>query len=123
MESVTPQLSMNFTTSDINTPGSIIQLEELISMNVSITLPEVRLFNYIKYNQYNLSVFQGLISSLMVQINQTEMLPVGHFVRIVQGEVVHIGQYISNLLLSVGDTASSENITITQNSVRFSSDA
>ena len=68
-------------------------------------------------------MFQGLIPSLMVQINQTEMFPVGHFVQIVQGEVVHIGQYISNLLLSVGDTASSENITITQNSVRFSSDA
>lgn len=43
-ESVVPQLSMNFTTSDVNTPGNIIQLEELISVNVSITLPEVRPF-------------------------------------------------------------------------------
>lgn len=114
---------MNFTTFDVNTPGNMIQLEELISMNVSITLPEVRLFtqqhNY--YNVYNFPMFQGLIPSLTVQVSQIEMLTGGHFVQIVQGEVVHIGQYISNLLLSVGDTASSGNITITQNSVCFSS--
>jgi hypothetical protein len=54
MESVIPQLSMNFTTSDINTPGSTIQLEELITMNVSITLPEVRLFiPWLVYTKHN----------------------------------------------------------------------
>ena len=42
MESVVPQLSMEFMTSDVNTPSNIIQLEEIVSMNISITLPEVR---------------------------------------------------------------------------------
>ena len=42
VESNTPQLSMVFSTSDSNTPGNIIQLEELVSVNVSVTLPEVR---------------------------------------------------------------------------------
>lgn len=35
------QLSMVYTTSDENTPGNIIQLQEYISVNVSVTLPEV----------------------------------------------------------------------------------
>ena len=115
---------MNFTTSDINTPDNIIQLEELISMNVSVTLPEVRLFvqQHNCYNVYNFPMFQGLIPSLTIQVSQIEILTGSHFVQIVQGEVVHIGQYISNLFLSVGDAAhGSENITIIQNSVCFSS--
>jgi hypothetical protein len=66
-------------------------------------------------------MFQGLIPSLTVQISQIDMLPIGYLVQIVREEVVHIGQYINNLLLSVGDTASSGNITVTQNSVRFNS--
>lgn len=41
MESKIPKLSMSFTTSDENTLSNIIQLEEYISLNVSITLPEV----------------------------------------------------------------------------------
>ena len=41
MESKIPKLSMSFTTSDENTPSNIIQLDEYISVNVSITLPEV----------------------------------------------------------------------------------
>ena len=114
---------MNFTTSDINTPDNTIQLEEIISMNVSITLPEVRLLNL--FNNCILKshwlLFQGLVSSLTVQVSQTEMLTGGHFVQIVQGEVVHTGQCINNLLLSVGDTVSSGNITVTQNSVSFCS--
>ena len=34
---------MDYTTSDVNTPGAIIQLLELISMNISVTVPEVGL--------------------------------------------------------------------------------
>ena len=35
------QLSMVYTTSDENTPNNIIQLQEYISVNISVTLPEV----------------------------------------------------------------------------------
>ena len=41
----TTQLSMVYTTSDENTPGDVVQVQEQISVNVSITLPEVRI-NY-----------------------------------------------------------------------------
>ena len=37
----TSQLSMVYTTSDENTPGNMIQLQEYISVNVSVTIPEV----------------------------------------------------------------------------------
>ena len=40
-----PQLSIDFTTSDENTPESMIQLNEVVSMNISVTLPEVRLLH------------------------------------------------------------------------------
>ena len=41
MESKVPQLSMFFVTSDENTPSNIIQVDEYISLNISVTLPEV----------------------------------------------------------------------------------
>lgn len=37
----TSQLSVDFITSDGNTPGNIVQLQEQISVNVTVTLPEV----------------------------------------------------------------------------------
>ena len=39
--SKTPQLSTELSTSDEYTPESIIQLQEVIGLNVSVTLPEV----------------------------------------------------------------------------------
>lgn len=41
----TTQLLMIYTTSDENTPGDMVQVQEQISINVSITLPEVRITN------------------------------------------------------------------------------
>ena len=41
VESKSLQLSMTYTTSDENTPDNIIQMEEQISMTVTVTLPEV----------------------------------------------------------------------------------
>ena len=35
------QLSMAYSTSDKNTPGNMVQLQEYISVNVSVTIPEV----------------------------------------------------------------------------------
>ena len=37
----TSQLSMDYTTSDENTPSGIVQIQEQISVNVSVILPEV----------------------------------------------------------------------------------
>ena len=39
--SKTPQLSIELSTSDEHTPGSTIQLYEIIGLNVSIAIPEV----------------------------------------------------------------------------------
>ena len=39
----TTQLSKVYTTSDENTPGNIVQTQEQIGLNVSVTLPEVRI--------------------------------------------------------------------------------
>ena len=39
--SKTPQLLIELSTSDEYTPGSVIQLQEVIGLNVSVTLPEV----------------------------------------------------------------------------------
>ena len=41
MDSKTPQLSITYATSDENTPDNTVQLEELISLNVSVQFPEV----------------------------------------------------------------------------------
>ena len=41
MESRIPQLSVAYSTSDENTPGNTIQLEELVHVNATIILPEV----------------------------------------------------------------------------------
>ena len=35
------QLSMAYSTSDENTPGNVVQLQEYLSVNVSVTIPEV----------------------------------------------------------------------------------
>ena len=45
VRSKTPQLSIGLSTSDEYTPGSIVQLQEIIELNVSITLPEVSAIN------------------------------------------------------------------------------
>ncbi len=58
--SKTPQLSIELSTSDEYTPGSIVQLQEVIGLNVSVTLPEVRntmviflkLVNMLQYHEY-----------------------------------------------------------------------
>lgn len=64
--------------------------------------------------------FQGLTSSLTVQVSQNEILPVGYTVNVTRVEVVHIGKFISNAFLSVGDTHStSSDITVSESSVRL----
>lgn len=39
------ELSMDYSTSDDNTPGAIVQIQEMMSVNVSVILPEVSQFN------------------------------------------------------------------------------
>ena len=56
---------------------------------------------------------QGMTPSLTLQLDQTETLPAGYTVTITHAEVIHVGQSISNLLLSVGDSQNtSSSITI-----------
>lgn len=61
---------------------------------------------------------QGTIPSLTVQIDQTEILPPGYTVHFTQAQIVHVGQSISNLPFSVGDSENTSSfITITNSSV------
>ena len=61
-----------------------------------------------------------MISSLKAKISQVEILPAGYIVNVTNVEVVHIGQFIGNLYLSVGATQdSSPEITISDHSVCF----
>lgn len=53
METKIPQLSMAYTTSDENTPDSIIQMQERISLNVSIILPEVCLLQLLDFKGFD----------------------------------------------------------------------
>ena len=116
---------MEFTTSDEHTPGNMIQLYELISVNISITLPEV---SYNSASSHNIIVkdayvmcillMQGSIPSLTVQLSHVGMLPPNYTVNVTRGEVLHIGEFVNNLALSEGDTANtSSNIIITENLV------
>ena len=74
-----------------------------------------------------LYVYQG-ISALTVQVSQINIMPDDYILVITHGEIVHIGESISNLSLSVGDThITSADIVIIDSSVsllfRFVSNA
>ena len=59
-----------------------------------------------------------MISSLKAKISQVDILPVDYTVNVTNIEVVQIGQFISNLYLSVGDTQNtSPKIALTDHSV------
>ena len=62
-------------------------------------------------------MFQGRVSALTVRVSQVEILPNVYTVNITHVEVLHIGESISNLSLSVGDTqGTSPDIIITDSS-------
>ena len=62
-------------------------------------------------------MFQGRVSALTVRVSQVEILPNVYTVNITHVEVLHIGESISNLSLSVGDTQdTSSDIIITDSS-------
>ena len=112
--SKTPQLSIELSTSDEYTPGSIVQLQEIIGLNVSITLPEVSTLQVVNtpghrlevnYSLYAISRIQGLTSSLTVQLSQVGMLSPNYTVNVTRGEILHIGEFV-NLALSEGDILS-----------------
>ena len=64
-----------------------------------------------------LYVYQG-ISALTVQVSQINIMPDDYTLVITNGEIVHIGESISNLSLSVGDThITSADIMIADSSV------
>ena len=120
--SKTPQLSIELSTSDEYTPGSIVQLQEIIGLNVSITLPEVSTLQVVNmpghrqevnYSPYAMSWIQGLTSSLTVQLSQVRMLSPNYTVNVTRGEILHVGEFV-NLALSEGDILSNSSaITFT----------
>ena len=63
-------------------------------------------------------MLQGWVSALTIQVSQVEILPNVYTVNITHVVVLHIGEAISNLSLSVGDTqGTSSDIIISDNSV------
>ena len=119
--SKTPQLSIELSTSDEYTPGSIVQLQEIIGLNVSITLPEVSTLQVVNmpgdrlevnYSPYAMSRIQGLTSSLTVQLSQVGMLSPNYTVNVTRGEILHIGEFI-NLALSGDILSNSSAVTFT----------
>ena len=118
--SKTPQLSIELSTSDVYTPGSIVQLQEIIGLNVSITLPEVSTLQVVNtsghrlevnYSLYAISRIQGLTSSLTVQLSQVGMLSPNYTVNVTRGEILHVGEFV-NLALSEGDILSNSSAVI-----------
>ena len=119
--SKTPQLSIELSTSDEYTPGSVIQLQEIIGLNVSVTLPEVSatmsvlMWSNVCCCMIMLVTLQGLTSSLTVELSQVGMLSPNYTVSVTRGEILHIGESIINLTSSEGDTLSNSSaVTITE---------
>ena len=52
------QLSMAYSTSDDNTPGNMVQLQEYISVNVTVTIPEV--------SQFSISIILILYNTILL---------------------------------------------------------
>ena len=114
--SKTPQLSIELSTSDEYTPGSVIQLQEVIGLNVSVTLPEVStVVNMLMLIMSYSIIIQGLTSSLTVELSQVGMLSPNYTVSVTRGEILYVGESISSLTLSEGDTLSNSSaVTFTE---------
>ena len=55
------------------------------------------------------------MSSLTLELSQIGMLSPNYTVNVTRGEILHVGEFISNLTLSEGDTLrNSSDITITE---------
>ena len=121
--SKTPQLSIELSTSDEHTPGSIIQLQEVISLNVSVTLPEVStwvvnimvIFLKLVIAMLLYHGSQGLTPSLTVELSQVGMLSPNYTVSVIRGEILYVGESISNLTLSGGEVLNNSSaVTFTE---------
>ena len=64
-------------------------------------------------------IIQGLTSSLTVELSQVGMFSPNYTVNVTRGEILHVGESISNLTLSEGDTLSNSSAVIFTEMVRL----